>query len=400
MPRLPPFITPFMPQEQPGGINLANRDGLFGPGYSLNLGGAQQQPRRRQEPFRSTARAHGFAEALAYPVSVESGTVAEAIAEALAAGIRGRTAYHQRLGEENLLARELERQETGDRRDSERHDLEMQNLRAQILAGQNPEVWSDPYELGGAQVQRNQRTGQVRSVIGPPPISAQPQQWGPMSPDTQAQYPNLNPGDVQQNRVTGEIRPIPGAQQRQRATERQQRAVQSAMSSLEATDRVIGAVLDARQRVERNPTWTTGWLGARLRGVEGSDAFGLDRAIDTIKANLGFEALQQMRQESPTGGALGQVAVIELQMLQAVIDSLDSAQNHRDLLAALDNVDAYLRSRGGRLQRFLEAYQQDFGGVAMGAPSDGGGGPPQGIPPEEWSAMTPEERARVQELMR
>ena len=40
-----------------------------------------------------------------------------------------------------------------------------------------------------------------------------------------------------------------------------------------------------------------------------SDAQGLRANIETIKGIIGFERLQRMREESKTGGALGQVAV-------------------------------------------------------------------------------------------
>jgi hypothetical protein len=46
-------------------------------------------------------------------------------------------------------------------------------------------------------------------------------------------------------------------------------------------------------------------------------------AVKTIQANLGFDALQAMRDASPTGGALGQVAVQELEMLQSTVANLD-----------------------------------------------------------------------------
>lgn len=68
---------------------------------------------------------------------------------------------------------------------------------------------------------------------------------------------------------------------------------------------------------------TTGVFGAAARRVAGTPAYDLNTKLTTIKANLGFDRLQQMRDESPTGGALGQVAVQELEGLQATIASLD-----------------------------------------------------------------------------
>lgn len=76
---------------------------------------------------------------------------------------------------------------------------------------------------------------------------------------------------------------------------------------------------------------TTGFVGSQLRKIPGTDAYNLDRAIDRIKANIGFQELAQMRLESPTGGALGQVAVQELMMLQATLGSLETAQSPEEL---------------------------------------------------------------------
>jgi len=65
----------------------------------------------------------------------------------------------------------------------------------------------------------------------------------------------------------------------------------------------------------------------------------LSKRLTTIKANLGFDRLQQMRDASPTGGALGQVAVQELIALQSTIASLDQDQSPTQLKEALDKIE-------------------------------------------------------------
>lgn len=72
--------------------------------------------------------------------------------------------------------------------------------------------------------------------------------------------------------------------------------------------------------------WNTGW-GSLLSALPASSAKDLDSTITTVKANIGFDRLQRMRAESPTGGALGQVAVQELVALQSTIANLDTAQS-------------------------------------------------------------------------
>jgi hypothetical protein len=74
--------------------------------------------------------------------------------------------------------------------------------------------------------------------------------------------------------------------------------------------------------------WRSSGFVGELAGVfGGTEATDLQSTIDTIIANIGFKELQDMRASSPTGGALGQVAVKELEMLQAVLGSLKRSQS-------------------------------------------------------------------------
>jgi hypothetical protein len=82
---------------------------------------------------------------------------------------------------------------------------------------------------------------------------------------------------------------------------------------------------------------TAGFGGKLLKDLPGP---ALDQAnrIRTIKANVGFDQLQAMRDASKTGGALGQVAVQELDMLQASLGSLEQAQGVDELAYNLAQV--------------------------------------------------------------
>jgi hypothetical protein len=73
--------------------------------------------------------------------------------------------------------------------------------------------------------------------------------------------------------------------------------------------------------------------------------------LKTIKANIGFQALQEMRANSPTGGALGQVAVQELEGLQATLGALDPASP--DFLDQITEVER-------RVQEILAGVQGAF----------------------------------------
>src|SRR5690606_24925795 len=65
--------------------------------------------------------------------------------------------------------------------------------------------------------------------------------------------------------------------------------------------------------------------------------------IDTLRANYAFDALQAMRDASKTGGALGQVSEIELQLLERAVANVDPNQTHEQFLANIENArQAYL----------------------------------------------------------
>jgi hypothetical protein len=78
--------------------------------------------------------------------------------------------------------------------------------------------------------------------------------------------------------------------------------------------------------------------------VGGSPAANLKAALTSIGANLAFGELARMRAESATGGALGQIVIRELELLESVKDSISQAQGPEELRAALRNVDRQLLS--------------------------------------------------------
>lgn len=103
---------------------------------------------------------------------------------------------------------------------------------------------------------------------------------------------------------------------------------------------------------------TAGLGGYIASALPGTDAYNLKRRIDTIKSNIGFSELQKMRDESPTGGALGQVAVQELNYLQAALGNLDQAQSVAELEKNLKNIKTIIK----RYETVrLNAFERDYG---------------------------------------
>lgn len=98
--------------------------------------------------------------------------------------------------------------------------------------------------------------------------------------------------------------------------------MKSATGKLPSLQKVSNSIKKAIKQV----TPLTAGVGSYLSVLRGTAATDLQETINEIIANIGFDRLQRMREESPTGGALGQVAVKELEMLQATLGSLDTGQ--------------------------------------------------------------------------
>lgn len=145
-----------------------------------------------------------------------------------------------------------------------------------------------------------------------------------------------------------------------------EKAVRRNQGAMESANFVIGQV---REAIDKVGVTTAGPMGAVLRSVPGTKAFDLNKTVDSIKANIGFDTLQAMREASPTGGALGQVAVQELTMLQAARGSLDTAQSPDQILKALYGIEKHYTN----WQRAVKQAQQPQGngGVRRYNPATG-----------------------------
>jgi hypothetical protein len=89
---------------------------------------------------------------------------------------------------------------------------------------------------------------------------------------------------------------------------------------------------------------SAGFIGGTMAGIRGTPAYDLEKTVDTIKANIGFQELQAMRDASPTGGALGQVAVKELDMLQATLSSIEVGQSPAQLRSNLLKIKTHYQN--------------------------------------------------------
>ena len=132
-----------------------------------------------------------------------------------------------------------------------------------------------------------------------------------------------------QGRPTTEFVPAKQGAQKKAEAARTAAIREAAQTVLSKVDSALGKVSD----------WTTGF-GGLLANLPGTEARSLQSDIKTIQANLGFNELAKMREQSPTGGALGQVAVKEIEFLQSTVANLDQLQDAASLRKALNEIRA------------------------------------------------------------
>ena len=103
--------------------------------------------------------------------------------------------------------------------------------------------------------------------------------------------------------------------------------------------------------------WTTSY-GGLISSLPATEAKRLRNLLDTIRANVAFTTLQDMRANSPTGGALGQVSERELDLLMSAVGSLDQTGDMADLEKVLRRIE---RINQGAVDRMEDAYERDRG---------------------------------------
>ncbi|WDR03620.1 hypothetical protein PSQ19_06000 [Devosia algicola] len=166
------------------------------------------------------------------------------------------------------------------------------------------------------------------------------------------------------------------------------KAAQAAQDKSAMTSRngniVVEDIDRALATLDKDPTWTTGVLGQLMGNLKGSSADRLNNLLDTVKANSGFDKLQQMRDASPTGGALGQVSEQENKLLQSAIGSL-ATSNADDLAYNLKRVQRIYDEIINGPKQDKPAGEADYN--AETPPDDWGGDPAL------WPYMSPEDRA-------
>jgi hypothetical protein len=143
----------------------------------------------------------------------------------------------------------------------------------------------------------------------------------------------------------------PAAQEQEKLSAKNKRQI---VSNLNKSNLVSTNISEALKLVTPKTTGSIGEATRMLPLSGGSDAASLASYVDTIKANIGFEQLNAMRQESPTGGALGNVAVKELDFLQASLGNLNPNLSEEVLKKNLTAVKTHYTNFMKELQKEMD----------------------------------------------
>lgn len=127
----------------------------------------------------------------------------------------------------------------------------------------------------------------------------------------------------------------------------------------------------------------TGFAAGRLPGLT-SAGRAAQALYDKVVAKGGFQALQDMRDASKTGGALGNVSNQEGKQLTASFAAIDRKQDAPDVQAAINQAIGDIE---GAKVRMKEAYDSTYAYKA-GAPAQATNAPPPKLSPQDKEALT------------
>lgn len=196
------------------------------------------------------------------------------------------------------------------------------------------QIKENPTLTPGVAYQVNNKTQEITAVTGDPKV-------------TQVGDYQVNRAYDENGQLTTSMSVIPGSKTDRELKQRIQATSQGIAGRAEKLDLMSEYTDRTIELLEKNPE-AAGWQGAATRDfgkvpflgalTAGSPTEILDGYLTVIKSNIGFDKLQKMRDESPTGGALGQVAILELLALQNSIAPLEPKVGDAVLIDSLKKI--------------------------------------------------------------
>ena len=255
-------------------------------------------------------------------------------------------AARQMEAKEQAMAIEAQKQALNERKQNfnETEAFELKKREAEARIQQNQQRIDDARTSAADRAALLRENNQIKLMLGQAMIAAKQGGNGLGKPPVGYRYT-----------ADGNLEPIPGGPKDMTSKNK------AISETAEMKAKLVTQKVD--EALKETGFFSTGLTGEVLGMIPGTGAYDLDATLDTIKANLGFNELQAMRQASPTGGALGQVAVRELEMLQATIASLKKGQSQ----AKLRNGLAQVKTHYGNWKKAVDAANVQEGGQEVPA---------------------------------
>jgi len=193
----------------------------------------------------------------------------------------------------------------------------------------------------------------------------------PAEPTLPAGYRGVYEVNAQGQSILKSAEPIPGTPQADALKAEQDRVNKGLAASDKIVSVVTDNIADARKLLQDPEAWVAGKkaalveIGGALTGgflEAGTDVQTLKMKYDTIKANIAFNKLQEIREASKTGGALGNVSNFEVGRLEAVLGKLEPTSKRAEQLASLDEIEMQFERTARAVANDLTNEQMEAAG--------------------------------------
>lgn len=163
---------------------------------------------------------------------------------------------------------------------------------------------------------------------------------------------------------------VPGAQLSKKEIQSREAAFPKATTAIKSFEADAGELISDLERLKNHPGLSniTGFVAGRTPSLtaQGRAAQAL---YDKIIAKGGFQSLQDVRNASPTGGALGSISNQEGQQLKSAFSEIDQKMDAPDVRGAIDRT---IQKVQGSKNRVKEGYDLTYEYRAPAAPAAGG----------------------------
>lgn len=189
----------------------------------------------------------------------------------------------------------------------------------------------------------------------PGAVSPQASAPGAIPATTPAVSPfrSATPGETEKQKQDAQV-----ASELQAAKPKRQAALRDAEANVSTLIKELG---DIEKEVGAS---TVGLVGAASASVPGTPAYDFNVRLQGIASRIATQALQKMREASPTGGALGNTSDKDLDLLRDQAGALRQGLSEREFLRAIDRIKDNMQGAMERQKQFFnEQYPAEYADV-------------------------------------